>query len=158
MTNQLGQSRPEGVPRTALLLALGVVGLAIAIASIADMFSARPYDGIVPLQYGRGGGIEVRTVTAGSPAERAKIRAGECIQGIGRRIVRSSSDASAELRRHKIGEQVNYLVRNGPCVAPEATAAAAPARSCAPSSCSSPPSGSAERPTCTRSSSGSCSS
>jgi len=125
VTNQLGQSRPEGVPRTALLLALGVVGLAIAIASIADMFSVRPYDGIVPLQYGRGGGIEVRMVTPGSPAERAKIRAGECIQGIGRRIVRSSSDASAELRRHRIGEQVNYLVRNGPCVAPEAASAPA---------------------------------
>jgi len=101
-----------------------VVGLAIAIASIADMFSSRPYDGIVPVPYGRGG-IEVRTVLPGSPAEKAKIRAGECIQGIGRRIIRSSSDASSELRRHKIGEQVNYLVRNGPCVSPEAGASAA---------------------------------
>jgi serine phosphatase RsbU (regulator of sigma subunit) len=124
VTNSHGQSRPEGTPRTALLLALGVVGLAIAIASIADMFSARPYDGIVPVPYGRGG-IEVRTVLPGSPAEKAKIQAGECIQGIGRRIVRSSSDASAELRRHQIGEQVNYLVRSGACVAPDAPASAA---------------------------------
>jgi S1-C subfamily serine protease len=67
----------------------------------------------------------VRTVLPASPAERAKIRAGECIQGIGRRIIYSSSDASAELRRHKIGEQVNYLVRNGPCVAPDAPPRAA---------------------------------
>ncbi len=95
-------------------LAVGFVGLAIAIASIADMFSARPYDGIVPLPYGREG-IEVRMVLPGSPAEKAGIRAGECVQGIGKRIVNSSSDASAELRRHRIGEKVDYLVRNGPC-------------------------------------------
>jgi serine phosphatase RsbU (regulator of sigma subunit) len=124
VTNQHGQGRPEGAPHTTLLLVLGFVGLAIAIASIADMFSARPYDGIVPVPYGRGG-IEVRTVVPGSPADRAKIRPGECIQGIGRRIIRSSSDASAELRRHKIGEKVNYLVRNGPCVSPEAMPEAA---------------------------------
>jgi len=119
VTNSHDPGRPQGAPHTTLLLALGFVGLAIAIASIADMFSARPYDGIVPVPYGRGG-IEVRMVLPGSPAEKAKIRSGECIQGIGRRIVRSSSDASAELRRHKIGENVNYLVRNGPCVSPEA--------------------------------------
>ncbi|HEX4441479.1 MAG TPA: SpoIIE family protein phosphatase [Thermoanaerobaculia bacterium] len=119
MTSSHDPGRPEGAPHTTLLLALGFVGLAIALASIADMFSARPYDGIVPVPYGRGG-IEIRMVLPGSPAERAKIRSGECIQGIGRRIVRSSSDASAELRRHKIGENVNYLVRNGPCVSPEA--------------------------------------
>ena len=78
MTNSHGHSRPEGTPRTALLLALGVVGLAIAIASIADMFSSRPYDGIVPVPYGRGG-IEVRTVLPGSPAEKAKIWAGNAV-------------------------------------------------------------------------------
>ncbi len=106
-------------------LAVGFVGLAIAIASIADMFSARPYDGIVPLPYGREG-IEVRMVLPGSPAEKAGIQAGECVQGIGKRIVKSSSDASAELRRHRIGEKVDYLVRNGPCPgSPEAAGPAA---------------------------------
>lgn len=95
-------------------LAVGFVGLAIAIASIADMFSARPYDGIVPLPYGQEG-IEVRMVLPGTPAEKAGIKAGECVQGIGKRIVNTSSDASAELRRHRIGERVDYLVRNGPC-------------------------------------------
>lgn len=104
----------EPAPRAGWLLAAGFVGLAIALASIADMFSARPYDGIVPVPYGRMG-IEVRATVPGGPAEKAKIRPGECIEGIGGRIVYTSSDASAELRRHKIGEKVRYLVRNAPC-------------------------------------------
>ncbi|MFY9550719.1 MAG: SpoIIE family protein phosphatase [Thermoanaerobaculia bacterium] len=114
-----GITQPEGWgtagSRPAWLLAVGFAGLAIAIASIADMFSARPYDGIAPVPYGREG-IEVRSVIPGGPAEKAGIRAGECVQGIGQRIVNSTSDASAELRRHKIGEKVEYLVRSGPCV------------------------------------------
>src|SRR5262245_23086400 len=86
------------------------------------MYSARPYDGIVPVPYGREG-IDVRMVLKDSPAEKAGIKAGECIQGIGRRIVYTSSDASEELRRHRIGERINYLVRNGPCPgSPEAVA------------------------------------
>jgi len=105
--------RPAG-SRPGWFLAVGFAGLAIALASIADMFSARPYDGIVPVPYGREG-IDVRMVLPATPAEKAGIKAGECIQGIGRRIVHTSSDASEELRRHKISENVNYLVRNGPC-------------------------------------------
>ncbi len=117
------EGRATSGPRPVLFLAVGFVGLAIAIASIADMFSARPYDGIVPLPYGREG-IEVRMVLPGSPAEKAGIKAGECVQGIGKRIVNSSSDASAELRRHRISEKVDYLVRNGPCPGAEALGAA----------------------------------
>jgi serine phosphatase RsbU (regulator of sigma subunit) len=119
------EGHPAAASRPAWFLAVGFAGLAIAIASIADMFSARPYDGIVPVPYGREG-IEVRMVLSGSPAEKAGIKAGECIQGIGRRIVNTSSDASEELRRHRIGEKVDYLVRNGPCPgSPEATGTAA---------------------------------
>ncbi len=103
-----------GGSRPGWFLAVGFAGLAIAIASIADMFSARPYDGIVPVPYGREG-IDIRMVLPGTPAENAGIKAGECVQGIGRRITYTSSDASEELRRHKIGERVDYLVRNGPC-------------------------------------------
>ncbi|HVE65089.1 MAG TPA: PDZ domain-containing protein, partial [Thermoanaerobaculia bacterium] len=82
-----------------LYLAIGFAGLALAIASIADMFSARPYDGIVPVPYSRGG-IAVRAVVPGGPAAAAGIRAGDCVLGIGKRMVGSSSDASAELRKH----------------------------------------------------------
>jgi serine phosphatase RsbU (regulator of sigma subunit) len=116
MSNTLEKGRAAAGTRSGWILAAGFLGLAIAIASIADMFSARPYDGIVPVPYGREG-IEVRETVPGSPAEKAGIRAGECVLGIGKRMVKSSSDASAELRRHKIGEMVTYLVRNAPCPA-----------------------------------------
>ena len=105
------------------LYAVGLVGLAIAVASIADMFSARPNDGIVPIPY-RTGGIEVRSVAQGGPAQQAGITSGDCVLGIGSHLVKSISDASRELRRHRIGETVPYLVRRGPCVI--ASSAAAP--------------------------------
>lgn len=95
-------------------LFVGFVGLAIAVASIADMFSARPYDGIVPVPYSRGG-IEVRAVAPAGPAQKVGIRPGECVQGIASRIVDSASAASAELRKHRIGETIPYLVRAGSC-------------------------------------------
>ena len=119
------------------------VGLAIAIASIADMFSARPvrrHRARCPTaaRASRSG-----RSCPGSPAEKAGIKAGECIQGIGKRIVNTSSDASEELRRHRIGEQVDYLVRNGAC--PGQPRGGRRGRSCGPCGSSSPPSGSAAR-------------
>ena len=56
--------------------AAGFVGLALAVVSIADMFSPRPNDGIVPMPYSRGG-IEVRSVESGGPAQAAGIRPGD---------------------------------------------------------------------------------
>ncbi|HEX9148973.1 MAG TPA: SpoIIE family protein phosphatase [Thermoanaerobaculia bacterium] len=97
-----------------LYLAIGFAGLALAVASIADMFAPRPYDGIIPVPYSRGG-IEVRAVVPGSPAAKAGIRAGDCVLGIGKRIVGSTSDASAELRKHAIGELVPYIYQRGRC-------------------------------------------
>src|SRR5262249_27586545 len=58
-------------------------------------------------------------------AEKSGITAGDCILGIGTRLVNSISDASRELRRHRIGESVPYLVRRGPCEAPSAAMRAA---------------------------------
>ena len=98
----------------AWFLIVGFLGFSIALASIADMFSARPFDGIVPVPYSREG-IGVRSTAPGSPAEKARIRAGECVQGIGRRMVNTTSDASAELQRHAIGDKILYLVKAGPC-------------------------------------------
>jgi serine phosphatase RsbU (regulator of sigma subunit) len=114
---EAGQAEPS---LRAWFFVMGFLGLAIAVASIGDMFSARPYDGIVPLPYGREG-IEVRSTTPGGPAERAGIRPGECVVGIGslrgssRKMVNSISDASAELQKHRVGDTVLYLVKAGPC-------------------------------------------
>jgi serine phosphatase RsbU (regulator of sigma subunit) len=94
-----------------LYLAVGLAGFAIAVASIADMFVARPYDGVVPYPYGQSA-IVVREVVPGSGAAAAGIRPDDRIEGIGGRIVRSPSDATAELAHHKIGETVSYLVRH----------------------------------------------
>jgi hypothetical protein len=47
-----------------LYLAIGFAGLALAVASIADMFAPRPYDGIVPVLYSRKG-VEVRAIAPG---------------------------------------------------------------------------------------------
>ena len=83
---------------------IGFLGLAIALASIADMFSTRPYDGIVPAPYSRKG-IDVRATTPGGPAAQAGIPAGDCVLGIGRHNVNSISDATnvpAVDIRHKV--------------------------------------------------------
>ena len=89
--------------------AAGFLGLAIAIVSIADMFSPRPSDGIVPMPYSRGG-IEVRAVEAGGPAYTSGIRAGDRVTGIGKRLIGTAADASEELLKHHIGERVAYLI------------------------------------------------
>ena len=125
-----GSRGPGGTDRAAAsvwFLVLGFAGLAIAVASVADMFAARPYDGIVPVPYSRGG-IEVRATAPGGPAQHAGIRPGECVQGIGSRVVNSSSSASSELRRHRIGETVPYLVKGGTCAAPGTQVRTVPVR------------------------------
>ncbi|HTO76603.1 MAG TPA: SpoIIE family protein phosphatase [Thermoanaerobaculia bacterium] len=102
---------PAGSGR-AWFYAAGLVGLTLAIISIADMFSPRPNDGIVPMPYSRGG-IEVRAVETGGPAQISGIRPGDRVVGIWRRLVNTASDASEELLKHRIGETVPYLVSRG---------------------------------------------
>jgi S1-C subfamily serine protease len=101
--------------RRSWFYAVGFVGLASRSLRLRICSSARPYDGIVPAPYSKTG-IDVRD-GPGRPADRAEIRAGDCVVGIGRCMVNTISDASTELRRHGIGEKVPYLVRRGSCPA-----------------------------------------
>ena len=98
----------------AWFLIVGFLGFAVALASIADMFSARPFDGIVPVPYGRDG-IGVRAAAAGSPAEKAGIHAGEMCGG--HRPPHRSHDirrfGRAAEARHRGSSPI--LVKAGPC-------------------------------------------
>ncbi len=80
--------------------------------SVIDMFLPKPYDGVVPDPYSKGG-IVVRDLVPLGGAEKAGLKAGDVILGIGHRMLRSPADAPGELFRHKIGSEVTYLIRRG---------------------------------------------
>lgn len=101
--------------RRALLVAAGVAGCLIAVLSVGDMLLPRAYDGVVPDPYSQGG-IVVRDVVSGGGAEKAGLRAGDMVLGIGRRMVNRAAEAPAELSRHAVGEEIPYLVRRGGAV------------------------------------------
>ncbi len=98
------------VARRRALFAAGFAGLLIALLSVVDMFLPKPYDGVVPDPYATGG-ILVRDLVPGGAAEKAGIRAGDVILGIGHKMLNKPIEAPPELRRHGIGEKVSYLVR-----------------------------------------------
>ena len=100
--------RPAG-SRPGWFLAVGFAGLAIALASIADMFSARPYDGIVPVPYGREG-IDVRMVLPATPAEKAGIKAGDIITEVDGRAVHSGEELIVKTRAHRPGDRLELTV------------------------------------------------
>lgn len=93
-----------------MIFLAGAVGCLIALMSVVDMFLPKAYDGIVPDPY-TAGGIHVRDLVPGGPAEKAGLKAGDVVLGIGQRILNKPADAPPELRRHKIGASVSYLVR-----------------------------------------------
>lgn len=95
---------------TAALYGLGLCAFLLAGLSIVDMYLPRPYDGVV-LEGDALGEIKVRAVVAGSGADRAGIRAGDRIVGIGRSLLRSPAHAAELLNRREIGETVAYFVR-----------------------------------------------
>ena len=95
--------------RRALLVA-GIFGCVIALASVVDMFVPKAYDGVVPDPYSMGG-IAVRDLVPEGAAEKAGLKPGDTILGIGRKMLNKPADAPPELRRHRIGEAVDYLVR-----------------------------------------------
>ncbi len=76
------------------------------------MFLPKAYDGVVPDPYSTDG-ILVRDLVPGGAAEQADLRPGDVILGIGHRIVSRAADAPPELRHHRVGEGVDYLVRRG---------------------------------------------
>ncbi|MFI5180436.1 MAG: SpoIIE family protein phosphatase [Thermoanaerobaculia bacterium] len=102
----------EDAPRRRLLLGVGLLGALIALLSVVDMFLPKAYDGVVPDPYSSGG-ILIRDLVPGGAAEQADLRPGDMILGIGHHIVGRPTDAPPELRRHRIGEGVDYLVRRG---------------------------------------------
>lgn len=76
------------------------------------MFLPKAYDGVVPDPYSSGG-ILIRDLVPGGAAEQAGLRPGDVILGIGHRIVSRAAEAPPELRHHRVGEGVDYLVRRG---------------------------------------------
>lgn len=95
---------------TPLLLALGLVAFGLAGLSIADMFLPHPFDGLV-LAEDAGAGLVVRDVIPDSGADRAGIKKGDRILGIGRTTLRGADQAAQVLGRFHIGETVPYFVR-----------------------------------------------
>lgn len=98
--------------RRRLLFAFGLAGLTVAVISVADMFTRRPFDGITPSAYSAEG-VLVRTVAPGSGAAAAGIQPGDVITGINHRMVDSPSDASRELLKCRIGSRVVYQIERG---------------------------------------------
>ncbi|HEV8238553.1 MAG TPA: SpoIIE family protein phosphatase [Thermoanaerobaculia bacterium] len=92
-----------------LLPLAGVAAFALAALSLVDMYLPRPYDGVV-LESDAPGQLMVADVVDGSGAARAGIARGDRIVGIGREVLRSEAHAADQLRRHRIGESVPYLV------------------------------------------------
>lgn len=94
---------------TPVLLLFGLVALGIAGLSIGDMFLPRPYDGVVLAS--DADDLRVQEVIAGSGADRAGIREGDIIVGIGREAIDDKRHAARQLNKLRIGEEVPYLVR-----------------------------------------------
>ena len=103
---------------TPLLLAFGIVAFGLAGLSIADMFIARPYDGVV-LSADEPGRLVVQEVIPGSGADRAGLAPGDEIKGIGRDMVRDVRDAARALNQFRSGDKVPYFVRRSTGGSPE---------------------------------------
>jgi membrane-associated protease RseP (regulator of RpoE activity) len=72
------------------------------------------YIGLVGDDRGTGGrGVRVLTVRAGSPAEKAGLRAGDLISGIGNQAVRSVADMAGVVASARPGEAMELTVERG---------------------------------------------
>jgi serine phosphatase RsbU (regulator of sigma subunit) len=102
---------PGRSPRV-LLVFIGLLGCLLAVLSVVDMFLPKAYDGVMPDPYSTGG-IFIRDLVPGGAAEKAGLRTGDTVLGIGHRMLNKAAEAPPELRRHHAGEAVDYLVRRG---------------------------------------------
>jgi putative serine protease PepD len=62
---------------------------------------------------GPGGGVRLRTVTTGGPAEAAGLRTGDVIVRLGQHVIDAPSDLIALVRRHDPGSVVTVTFRRG---------------------------------------------
>ncbi|MCP3957049.1 MAG: SpoIIE family protein phosphatase [bacterium] len=93
---------------TPLLLAFGLIAFGLAGLSIADMFSRRPYDGVMPKDVPDQ--LIVAEVIPGSGADLAGIETGDRIAGIARDPVMNARQAADALKRYRSGDEVIYFV------------------------------------------------
>jgi serine phosphatase RsbU (regulator of sigma subunit) len=103
---------PSAAGRRRVLFAAGFLGALIALLSVVDMFLPKAYDGAIPDPYSTGG-ILIHDLVPRGAAEQAGLKPGDVILGIGHRMLNRATEAPSELRRHRIGESVDYLVRRG---------------------------------------------
>ena len=94
---------------TPLLLIFGLVAFGLAALSVADMYVQRPYDGVVPVN--KSGRVMVDEVVAGSSADRAGLRSGDEIVGIGRQVLGDAQQAARVLNQFQADESVVYLIK-----------------------------------------------
>jgi len=71
------------------------------------------YLGTIPDMTGTPGGVKLTGVRAGSPAEQAKLQAGDVITGIGDKTVANLFDMTDALRSHQAGDTVVITVKRG---------------------------------------------
>lgn len=96
---------------TPLLLVFALLAFGLAGLSVADMFLPHPSDGVILETAAGGGRLVVADVVQGSGAQKAGIEKGDVIAGIDREAVVDLGHAARVLNRHRVGDEVLYLVR-----------------------------------------------
>ena len=71
------------------------------------------YLGTIPDMTGVPGGVKLTGVRTGSPAEQARLQAGDIITGIGNKVVANLFDMTDALRSHQAGDTVVITVKRG---------------------------------------------
>jgi hypothetical protein len=71
------------------------------------------YLGTIPDMSGSPGGVRLAGVRAGSPAEKAGLKAGDIITGLGAKTVNNLYDMTEALRSHQPGDTVTIAVTRG---------------------------------------------